>query len=269
MAMLGSCSAPASAQGSPVTTPRNSQVVGSRGGAAPENYHPCDISTLDLEKGLALDTDPSDDTAGSRPRPTTTTEAHKLVRAHTQRNSRRNALGMDLRRKKSTRDLESGASTPSGEGSGPSHDQIRSGVLSSLLKLYNNPNGSLGAASTPNSPPGSGISTPKWYSKSANNSTNSLAGLGLVGSNQALMAAGTPMSSRATSPSRARPPKYKRRSSGLSGILKQIYSPKQNIADEIRITIHIAQILSRQKYVLKLCKALMLYGVSTSLRYYY
>jgi uncharacterized membrane protein YjjP (DUF1212 family) len=38
---------------------------------------------------------------------------------------------------------------------------------------------------------------------------------------------------------------------------------KQRLEDEIRITVHIAETLSRQKYLIKLCRALMAYGAPT------
>ena len=38
---------------------------------------------------------------------------------------------------------------------------------------------------------------------------------------------------------------------------------RPKLEDEIRITVHIAETLSRQKYLLKLCRALMSYGAPT------
>ena len=263
MTMLGSYSAPVSAQTSPVSTPRVSFDAGLRNEAAHQLGRVFDTALRDLEKGIPIEAPIHDTGKEDRLRPTATTEAHKLVRAHTQRSH-----AFRWERKKPAKDLESGASTPVEGETGPTHEQIRAGVLSSLLKLYNHqgpiPNGQISSA--PGSPTASGRSTPKWYNKSANNSVASLLSLGLMGSSQTLMAAGTPSSSRAGSPTGIRAPKHKKRNSGgLSGMLNKMkYPPKSNIADEIRITIHIAKLLQRQKYVLKLCRALMLYGVSNS-----
>ncbi len=44
---------------------------------------------------------------------------------------------------------------------------------------------------------------------------------------------------------------------------KQRITRKPRLEDEIRITVHIAETLSRQKYLLKLCRALMSYGART------
>ena len=38
---------------------------------------------------------------------------------------------------------------------------------------------------------------------------------------------------------------------------------KPRLEDAIKITVHIAETLSRQKYLLKLCRALMSYGAPT------
>ncbi|KAF8467274.1 hypothetical protein BDZ91DRAFT_657163 [Kalaharituber pfeilii] len=259
--MLGSYSAPVSSQTSPIASPVGSPEALPRSGAAPgRNSINMEIPPLDLEKGQIMDNS-LDEEKECRPQPTATTEAHKLVRAHTQRLSQAPA------RRKSIKDLDSGATTPIEGKTGPSHEQIRSGVLSSLLKLYNHQHGSTHSSSSTvaGSPSASGRSTPKWYSKSANNSATSLVS-GLMGSNQTLMAPGAPAGSRVGSPTGTRTLKHThkmRPGTGLSGMFKQMYAPKPNLADEIRITIHIAELLSRQKYVLKLCRALMLYGAPT------
>lgn len=260
MVMLGSYSAPVSAHTSPICSPRNSFEIGVRGGAAPGLDGVLDKPTLE-EKGVPTDSAIPDEPKDKGTRPTATTEAHKLVRAHTQRSNFR------WERKKSARDLESGASTPAEGENGPNHEQIRAGVLSSLLKLYNQQNAMPHdqGHSAPVSPNVSGKTTPKWYSKSANSSVTSLLNLGFMGSSQTLMAAGTPSGSRSGSPTGSRTPKHKKRhSGGLTNMFNKKNASKSNIADEIRITIHIAKLLSRQKYVLKLCRALMLYGVSFS-----
>jgi len=264
VAALGGYSAPVSPQISPVSTPRIPLEIGSRDEAAHQPGGASDTAPQDPEKGLPIEAPIPDTGKEDQPQPATTTEAHKLVRAHTQRSN-----AFRLERKRPATNLESGgASTPTEGEAGPTHEQMRAGILSSLLKLYNhqNPMPNDQGSSVPGSPTVSGRSTPKWYNKSANNSVASLLGSGLTGSSQALMPAGTPSISRAGSPTGTRTPKHKKRNGGgLSGMLtKMKHPPKSNIADEIRITIHIAKLLQRQKYVLKLCRALMLYGVSNN-----
>ncbi|KAK9366979.1 hypothetical protein V1509DRAFT_567560 [Lipomyces kononenkoae] len=161
--------------------------------------------------------------------------------------------------------IPSGQQTPvEREDYVPPPTHVKGGILSSLLKLYNDqqqqqhshhhrqlsssrnsldPYGSGG-----NTPPAtSGATTPtrKWYSRSANASTSSLAGL-IVGSGHALAATGRP----STFPQQ--PPKKK--------VGKKT---KVRLEDQIRITVHIAEILQRQRFILKLCRALMLYGAPT------
>ncbi|KAI5309591.1 hypothetical protein KEM55_002875 [Ascosphaera atra] len=104
-------------------------------------------------------------------------------------------------------------------------------------------------------------SRPRWYEKNASTST-------LPGQNSI----STPSSPL------VRPGLPRSRSSGtLVGIAKKIlptghghghghghhHLPGRHLEDEIRITVHIAETLSRQRYLLKLCRALMLYGAPT------
>ena len=202
-------------------------------------------------------------------------EAHELVRAHTRkyRSGRQPAA--------STSGLMSGHVTPTEERSAedyvPRPQQYRPGILANLLKLYNPP-GASGTPSRPqslvslDSPPlplsagslGSspGSSTPtagqhKWYHQ-RNQSQDTLAGL-VEASN---ILGGVPAAARKkTGP--IRPGMGKRTHSGRLFEAASKLGGKPRLEDEIRITIHIAETLSRQKYLLKLCKALMWYGAPT------
>jgi uncharacterized membrane protein YjjP (DUF1212 family) len=63
----------------------------------------------------------------------------------------------------------------------------------------------------------------------------------------------------------ARPASGKRTQSGnlINSALHKVGGRATRLEDEIRITVHIAETLSRQKYLLKLCRALMNYGAPT------
>ncbi|KAB8225751.1 hypothetical protein BDV33DRAFT_77778 [Aspergillus novoparasiticus] len=132
------------------------------------------------------------------------------------------------------------------------------GVLSHLLKL----NGALdhahlGAMSTTSQSPRevgtplggsvSGTSTPrkmKWYKKPPNMSPNALA---TASTN--ISGASTPVSSEILTAA------SKRRSKHSSGNMR--------LEDEIQITLQIAQIIARERYIMQLCKALMVFGAPT------
>ncbi|EMR72835.1 putative duf1212 domain membrane protein prm10 protein [Eutypa lata UCREL1] len=159
-------------------------------------------------------------------------------------------------------------------------NHYRGGVLSHLLKLYKT---SESSTSTPtdrrkadisgfSTPISSGTATPtrkKWYDQ--NKSQDTLANL--VEASARLGAfAGTPgtpgvqssvvSTAESTSPPEkvGRPKRPKHRRSPSSKLMS---FGRPRMEDEIRITVHIAETLSRQKYIIKLCRALMLYGAPT------
>ncbi|KAJ5769471.1 hypothetical protein N7520_004030 [Penicillium odoratum] len=88
----------------------------------------------------------------------------------------------------------------------------------------------------------------KWYEKSSSRSSSTLAGSG---------------SSKSTSPMSPIAMLKRSRSSGAIGGMGRRWAKADHLADEIRITVHIAAILSRQKYLIRLCRALMKYGAPT------
>lgn len=147
----------------------------------------------------------------------------------------------------------------------------RNGILSSLLKLYDQQAGGYNNHNHSHSPYGRGryghsrhgsvsdeysgreyLPDPvwkphrprKWYEKSPSQSSASLTG----------------------SLKNASPINMLRRSrssgavTGASGI-RRWARPK--LEDEIRITVHIAELLSRQRYLIRLCRALMKFGAPT------
>lgn len=208
--------------------------------------------------------------------PPPSAEAHRLVRSMTQ--------AQDNLRKRKARGAyqRSGQTTPegylrdfaarrrsSGFGGG-------SGILSQLLKLQASQTGSSSrpesvitddsdsetqvsssattpkkgslSPSMPPSMPPSGAATPrkekiKWYKKSAHRSTSSL-----IDASMNLGRASLPAgAAEAVQPGRRR----RRNKRGT------------RLEDEIRVTVHIAEILSRQRYIMQLCRALMRYGAPT------
>ncbi|RYO81116.1 hypothetical protein DL766_003133 [Monosporascus sp. MC13-8B] len=161
----------------------------------------------------------------------------------------------------------------------PPPTQYRGGVLSNLLKLYKPPesdsttptpeHGKSGGISGFSTPVSSGAVTPtrrRWYDQ--NKSQDTLANLveasARLGSFAATSGARpsvvSPQDSGTPPDSQGRPkrPKYKRTHSN-----RFMNFGRPRMEDEIKITIHIAETLSRQKYIIKLCRALMLFGAPT------
>lgn len=84
----------------------------------------------------------------------------------------------------------------------------------------------------------------KWYKRPPNTSTSTL--IGVSGS---MSGASTPVSSEVISAAENRQGKQSSR--------------KVKLEDEIRVTVHIAEIICRQRYIMQLCKALMTFGAPT------
>lgn len=196
------------------------------------------------------------------------TAAENLVRSHTRKGKK------DLFFQNPHTGSSSGTATPTLQQAYahdyvPRPDKYRGGILSSLLKLYNDDKGGSHSGrntpiapgtpimsphpSPPTSRPASVLGIPRSrpssglfsYHRPAN-STSSLALTELMKSSSMFAAPGSAEISdhwheklKKPSPS---PPKKK---------------------EQIRITVHIAGIISRHRYLLKLCRALMLYGAPT------
>ncbi|WEW59131.1 hypothetical protein PRK78_004600 [Emydomyces testavorans] len=192
--------------------------------------------------------------------PFDTSEAHDIVR----RLSRRGVEATT-----DNNGLHSGQVTPYNERDPNDYveppSQYRSGILFNLLKLYDQSQqeqreerpGSSSASpalplTQPSSQQSSGLCTPrskpKWHSKSRNVSSSSLTTL-LHGQN--------PRSSGDAD-------QLKRsKGSGMLATAAKKLRPRPRLEDEIRVTVHIAETLSRQRYLMKLCQALMRYGAPT------
>ncbi|KAJ5171954.1 hypothetical protein N7492_004547 [Penicillium capsulatum] len=202
-------------------------------------------------------------------------EAHRLVRSMTHVQQQLN------KRKPQSAYQRSGQTTPegvirdfatrrrsSGFGGGGS------GILSQLLKLQASQTNSSSrpesvitddsdsdtldvssGATTPKkgslspSMPVSGSATPrkekiKWYKKPAHRSTSSL-----VNASMNLSTGSLPSTMEPVVPVPGKRHKKSKR--------------KTRLEDEIRVTVHIAEIISRQRYIMQLCRALMKYGAPT------
>ncbi|KAJ5135055.1 uncharacterized protein N7515_004333 [Penicillium bovifimosum] len=131
--------------------------------------------------------------------------------------------------------------------------QYRGGFLSSLLKLYDQPNynHSHSRKGSSSSSSGRGLSPDlwkphrKWYDKSSARSSLTLAG--------SSHHTGSPLATLTRS-----------QSSGAS--IPNVGGRPRNkpqFEDEVHITVHIAELLSRQRYLIRLCRALMKYGAPT------
>ncbi|OBR15163.1 Pheromone-regulated membrane protein [Colletotrichum higginsianum IMI 349063] len=265
-------------------------------------YNPfSDDEDADHVTGLSSAVDGAQDRrkVRSRPRKNSHLDAENLVRSHTKRSKKGDRGPNDYFKYQPPPGVRSGTATPTLEQS-YAHDyvpppkQYQGGILSSLLKLYNE-NGSGGSSgrntpgantpgtATPNhSPPGSkpasappsappsapGSPRPSrpnsglfhYHKKQGSRSSVALAEL-LKSSSAMAGPASSVFSQGFTEKIKHEPPSRpkKRKSSVWGGS-----SPKSSKADDkIRITKHIAQILSRHKYLVKLCRALMLYGAPT------
>ncbi|OJJ44385.1 hypothetical protein ASPZODRAFT_71852 [Penicilliopsis zonata CBS 506.65] len=223
-----------------------------------------DIPMISLSEKQSLDYSTDEDEEGpiDRRSTTRTSKAHNLVQQMTRRD-----FGFLSRVRAPSPGLSSGQAASLDErdtdtyGERPSH--YRGGILSSLLKLYDNEHNSgsyghwrYGSRSRQGSEggySGRGVSPDpiwpspqrprKWYDKSPNVSTTSLAGSTAKNSE----------TSPISGPKRSR-------SSGALGIRRWT---RPQLEDEIRITVHIAELLSRQRYLLLLCQVLLNYGAPT------
>ncbi|KAM0330126.1 hypothetical protein ACHAQA_004299 [Verticillium albo-atrum] len=237
----------------------------------------------------------------SRPRKNSHLTAENLVRTHTQRT--RKAGDDELFRFQREEGAPSRPATPTEEKNYaqeyvPRPEKYHGGILGSLLKLYNeggkdssgdNSGRTTPMTATPNtSPPTSRPSSrppsrpssvhgsPKNLSRPSSGffgyhrhqgSKSSLALNELMKSSSMFMAPGSnAMSGSVADKIKTEPiPDRKRRKSGTWGTTspKTKTKEKKKRDEKVRITKHIAQILSRHKYLVKLCRALMMYGAPT------
>ncbi|PWI68862.1 hypothetical protein PCL_01247 [Purpureocillium lilacinum] len=151
----------------------------------------------------------------------------------------------------------------------PPPQQYRGSVLSELLKLYKQPAHLIGqqqqqhqsqgqhsrSASAGGQSSGSGGATPnrrKWYEQNRSQETLS----NLIEASARLANPNTPDPGASSSKGKKRPT-HKR--TGSASRLSHLWHKEE----EARITVHIAETLARQGYIIKLCRALMLFGAPT------
>ncbi|KAI9823711.1 MAG: hypothetical protein M1832_002268 [Thelocarpon impressellum] len=287
-------SAPVTSSNSPTSAPPSPPPSGPDG--LPVRID--DIPLMNLNYRNPDDTDSDEESPVRRTKGSSTSEAHHLVRMH----SKRGPLRRQDRspRQLPARSGPATPVTPVGDRDPddyvPPPEQYRGGILSCLLRLYNAPGDTAGGTAggtapgrggthdhlrknsadtltagsppLPGTPGSSGYSTPrskplKWYhDRSEVSSTGSLAGqLESSALLTAPAAAGASDASAADGKAK-RARRMRPQGAGKVGAaLSRIAKPR--LEDEIKITVHIAETLSRQKYLLKLCRALMYYGAPT------
>ncbi|KAM5347863.1 hypothetical protein ACJ41O_007687 [Fusarium nematophilum] len=202
--------------------------------------------------------------------------AEDLVRSHTRKGKR------DLFTQQQPSGHASGTATPVLQQAYahdyvPRPDKYRGGVLSSLLKLYHDERGSPGSGRNTPQTPGTPLMSPRpspppsrpastigfptrspprsrpasglfSHHHKSRGSTSSLALTELMKSSSMFAApASTNISDQWAE-------KLKQ---------EQQTPPPPKKRDKLRITVHIAGIISRHRYLLKLCRALMIYGAPT------
>jgi hypothetical protein len=126
------------------------------------------------------------------------------------------------------------------------------GIFYQLLQAYKTPLSSA-LVETPPRPGSSGAATPsrrKWYDVEKTSAVQSQETLAT------LVGAATQL---ANPTDKDKPHHHKRTSS--SGILYKVLKAKEE--KDTRIKIHVANILKRQQYIIRMCRALMLFGAPT------
>ena len=237
---VGTASAPVSRRAS----------IDSQKGTGLDHQTLLDSSTATIAQDFA----PPVDSDNLRSRKKAQLEADHLVRSHTRRKSPLIQSFVAPR---------SGTATPVEHDLDyiPQPDKYKGGILGTLLKLYSSeerygsPYADSSAASTPGStPPHSRPSTPKpegrrrpWRTQSSSTLT------GLMESSFMFAAPGS-----SGGISEAVSEKVKKEAEKIK---KPTKSKKK--LEEFRIKIHIAEIIKRHAYLIKLCKALMIYGAPT------
>ncbi|KAH8904832.1 DUF1212-domain-containing protein [Coniochaeta sp. PMI_546] len=244
---------------SPLMTPQPDDLLLSHSSAGPSSL-----------RGLRDDDDPHDVVEGIRARRLGVT-APKLAFKGTARQHGGDNPFSDTHAYEPA--LKSGQTTPTAADLEyvPRPSKYKSGVLSSLFKLYkedfpgkdydsrpSTPNRTP-KPSPPSSTPGTPVTRPRsgLFGLRAHNSTSSVATLsGLIESSSSLAGPGSSNIAEALS-EKAKSEKGRPKSKS-----KQSHRHSR-LEDKIRIKVHIAEVISRQRYLVKLSRALMMYGAPT------
>lgn len=189
-----------------------------------------------------------------RPRKNAQVEAEQLVRGHTRRKSPLIQSFLSPR---------SGTATPVEHDLEyvPPPEKYKGGILGTLLKLYSAEDrhgphyAESSAPSTPSStPPTSRSTTPRPDGRRRGRGTHSASTLtGLLESSMMFAAPGSNKDMAEAVSEKVKQDGAKPR--------KSAKSKKKD--EEFRIKVHIAEIINRHTYLIKLCKALMIYGAPT------
>ncbi|KAL4790274.1 hypothetical protein BDV19DRAFT_402213 [Aspergillus venezuelensis] len=141
----------------------------------------------------------------------------------------------------------------------PAPSSLPGGILSALLQLQNRPHDSTSGSSsesekeitltpaTTNTP--RPVKPPKWYQKSQQNSVSSL-----VQSSMSLSQVGASTTSVNATIDKQKDGKKKK---------KKRKSNTKKDDKEVKLTVHIAEVIFRQRYIMQLCRAFMRYGAPT------
>lgn len=232
----------------------------------------------------AVKPDEDVDQSGLKFRQRVEAESDRLVRSHTKRRAIRGAP-MAFTQTQDAESIRSGTATPVAydlDFVPPAPTNYHGGILGTLLKLYNsedrNHSGEGSATTTPSrtpnrtprgSPPSTAPGTPRperprsgLFGLGARHSASTLAEL--IGSSSTLAAPATSNKDwsdlvtdklkRERTEREQRPKKEHKR--------KPSKTPQQKI-EQLQIKKHIAEIISRHKYMVKLCRALMEFGAPT------
>jgi uncharacterized membrane protein YjjP (DUF1212 family) len=215
-----------------------------------------------------------------RDQATSSSEAHRLVRDLTQDQSQKRRKGRGKPYPHAGKEFQD-EENETGLGASLRYRSGGGGILSQLMKLNGGqpPGGdqsqsssqaSADTSTTGESGQSTGVTTPrkskppKWYKKQQNTSNSTLIG----GGPGTFSGASTPVSSEVLSAA------SKRRSAenGASSVIGsgdggggggRGGGRNVRLEDEIRVTIHIAEIICRQRYIMQLCRALMSFGAPT------
>ncbi|KAL8708069.1 MAG: hypothetical protein Q9220_007001 [cf. Caloplaca sp. 1 TL-2023] len=310
--MIGSHSAP----GSRTASPFRSSPLHSPPPSPPADTQapPLDFDSIPLTKlhsrrtyGIEDDSDDEDD-KGQRVSPHKKSKslqdaAARLIQHHKKKNTKAENGQRDhdhsLKVLAPPTPLRSGQVTPIQERNQqdyvPRPNEYREGLLSSLLKLYDERGVGSALSSTlttsaaalsrqrrPSSgdqipgdekleelsPPSSGTTTPKthrqkWYSNQHPSSTGSLSNL-IHSSTVLAQPGGSPATVPPSGHGQTARPQLALKSRSVSALDTVLGRKKGPRVDEsIHIQVHIAETMTRQAYLMKMCKALMNYGAPT------
>ncbi|KAJ5163847.1 uncharacterized protein N7500_005677 [Penicillium coprophilum] len=207
----------------------------------------------------------------------TSSEAHRLVRDLTQDQSQKRRKGRGKPYPHAGNEFKD-EENETGADASLRYRSGGGGILSQLIKLQGGQQQGVGdqsrsstdsSRSTESAPTGAptptgapGAPAPKkkkplkWYKKPQNTSTSTLIG----GSADSFSGASTPVSSEILSQASKRRDKEGGGAAALGG---GGGGRTMRLEDEIRVTVHIAEIICRQRYIMQLCRALMLFGAPT------